>query len=130
MSNAKLPVQAFFEAFGKGDLAGLLATLHEEVTLKAEGPATVPWYGTYKGIDGAKAFLANLGGNVETQAFTIEQIIAEGETVVANGYLKHRIPATGRLFEGDWALLCKIKEGKIAYYQFFENSAAAEAAFR
>lgn len=123
-------VAELFSAFGRGDVAGILETLHDEVTIIAEGPRTVPWYGTYHGKPGARAFLAALGGNVEPQQFEVRTLLGRGPTVVAAGYLAHRIPATGKQFASDWALLCTIEEDRIMRYQFFENTAAALEAFR
>lgn len=124
------PVRAFFAAFTSGDSVGLFATLHEDVIITAEGPGSVPWYGHYTGHTGATAFLQALGGNVETQQFTIATLIGEGDTVMAAGQLAHRIRTTGRLFASDWALRCIIADGKIAQYTFFENTAAAAEAFQ
>lgn len=131
MSNANIgPVSQFFNAFSRGDVAGILETLHDEVTIIAAGPDAVPWYGTYSGKAGAQAFLSALGGNVEPQQFDIHLMIAQEETVVVTGYLSHRIPATGKQFTSDWALLCTIEDDRIKRYQFFENTAAAVEAFR
>lgn len=94
------------------------------------GPSGVPWYGTYHGVEGARTFLAWLGEHARTQAFTVTTLIAENDTVLASGRLKHLIARTNRIFESDWALLCRIQGGKIVSYQFFENSAAARAAFQ
>lgn len=123
-------VAEFFSAFGRGDVAGILATLHDEVTIIAEGPQAVPWYGTYHGKAGAQTFLSALGGNIEPQQFEIRTLLGQGRTVVAAGYLAHRIPATGRQFASEWALLCTVEDGRIRRYQFFENTAAAAEAFR
>lgn len=123
------PVQRFFDAFARGDLPALLDTLHPDIVLKAEGPGTVPWYGTYRGLDGARTFLERLGTNVRTQAFTVATLIEQGDTSVAAGHLRHLVPLTDRLFESDWALVCEIRDGRIASYQFFEDTAAAALAF-
>lgn len=131
MSNANTqPVAQFFNAFASGDIAGILRTLHDDVEIVAAGPSSVPWYGTYRGKAGAEAFLAALGSNVEPQQFEVRTLIGQDQTVVAAGVLAHRIPATGKIFASDWALLCTIQNDTIIRYQFFEDTAAAAEAFQ
>ena len=124
------PVEQFFSAFASGDVAGILETFHDDVEIIAVGPSSVPWYGTYHGKAGVQAFLTALGGNVEPQQFEVRAVLGQGQTAVATGSLAHRVPATGKLFASDWALVCGIKDGAIIRYQFFEDTAAAAEAFQ
>lgn len=55
-----MPVHRLFEAFGAGNMDGILSVLAENITVKASNPehaSKVPWYGTYQGQSGAKDFL-------------------------------------------------------------------------
>jgi ketosteroid isomerase-like protein len=124
------PVKQFFNAFANGDIAGILCAFHDNVEIIAAGPSSVPWYGTYHGKAGVEAFLTALGGNVEPQKFEVHTLFGHEQTVVAAGALAHRVPATGKLFASDWALLCTIQDDTIIRYQFFEDTAAAAEAFQ
>jgi ketosteroid isomerase-like protein len=128
-TDAKSIVDEFFTAFGAGDLDHVLALAHEDIEIVATGPDSVPWYGTYHGRDGLQQFLDQLGGNTQTEAFSVDWLVSEQETVFAAGHLKHRITSTGNVFESDWALRCAVREEAIIEYQFFEDTAAAAAAF-
>lgn len=131
-SDATVPVHRLFEAFGAGNMDGILSVLAENITVKAGNPehaSKVPWYGTYQGQSGAQDFFTGLASNVETEAFAVEDIVEDGSLAFAFGHLRHRIPATGRVFESDWALRCEVTDGKITHYQFFEDTAAAQDAF-
>ena len=130
MSKSTEPVQAFFAAFGKGDMDGIMATLHDDVQVVAGGKEVTPIYGTYSGHSGAKQFLTNLGENFDTQAFSVDELVGEGDTAFASGSFAHKVKSTGKLFESDWVLLAKIEEGKISRYHFFEDTAGAVAAFQ
>lgn len=79
-------------------------------------------YGTYKGKEGARTFISNLGANFDTKAFAVESIIGEGDIAFANGTFKHQLKSTSKLFESDWALRIVVKEGKIYEYHFYEDS--------
>ncbi len=122
-------VDEFFTAFGVGDLDHALSLAHKNIEIVATGPKSVPWYGTYHGRDGFQQFLERLGGYTETEKFSVDRLISEQETVFAAGHLKHRITSTENVFESDWALRCAVRDGAIIEYQFFENTAAAAAAF-
>lgn len=124
---AKATVQAFFAAFGKGDLEALVQTFDPNAVITAVRPgnrSANEIYGTYKGHAGVREFVAGLGAAFQTQAFTVDQVIGEGETVFASGKFTHLVKATGKTFSSDWALKCTVRNGKIVTYHFFEDSAA------
>jgi len=122
-------VDRFFTAFSAGDFERILEIAHEDITVVATGPNSVPWYDTYHGRDGLRQFLDRLDSATQTEAFAVDCLVSEGETVFAAGHLEHRITATGNVFESDWALRCAVQEGALVEYQFFEDTAAAAAAF-
>lgn len=129
-SRAAAAIQAFFDAFGAGDLDALVATFTGDAIITAvrtaerdENAAGV--YGTYRGHAGVRAFVANLGANFDTKAFDVERIVGEGDDVAfATGSFTHVVKATGREFSSDWALMCVVTDGRISEYRFFEDSAA------
>lgn len=123
-------VKAFFTAFGKGDFNGIIDTFHSEATISAvrEGKQQGSHYGTYRGKEGAKTFISSLGQMFDTQSFSINNVVGEGDVVFADGVFVHKIKATGKLFASAWALKCTIKDGLIYGYHFYEDSAAFDAA--
>ena len=96
-------VEEFFSTLGQNDLSGALEAVHEYAVFSVPGPDTVPIYGDFQGKQGV-------------QVFSI-------------GFLKHRVKKTGRIFECEWALVCRIKEGKIISYKMFEDTSALEKAY-
>ncbi|MEO7988302.1 MAG: nuclear transport factor 2 family protein [Chryseolinea sp.] len=122
---SKEVVQDFFTAFGNGDFNGVINSFHDSCTVIAIRDSSRSGnqiYGTYKGKDGAKTFLSNLGAAFETKAFTIENIMGEGNVSFANGSFTHVVKSTGKSFQSDWALMCVIKDDKIVEYHFYEDS--------
>jgi ketosteroid isomerase-like protein len=122
---SKEVVQNFFAAFGSGDFNGVINSFHDSCTLVAirdgqrDGNQI---YGTYKGKEGAKTFLTNLGNAFDTKAFAVEHIIGEGNVSFANGKFTQVIKSTQKSFPSDWALMCVIKDDKIFEYHFYEDS--------
>ena len=120
------PIIAFFSAFGKGDFAGIINTFHDNCSIIAVRDVErngTEIYGTYTGKEGAKQFISNLGNAFETKAFIVESIIGEAGIAFANGKFTHQLKTTGKLYSSDWSLMCKIKEGKIFEYHFYEDTA-------
>ena len=123
---SKEVVQGFFTAFGNGDFNGVVNSFHDSCTVVAirdSQRSENQIYGTYKGKEGAKSFLSNLGNAFDTKAFTVENIIGDSNVSFANGKFTHIVKSTGKSFQSDWALMCVIKDDKIFEYHFYEDSA-------
>jgi uncharacterized protein len=125
----KRVVQAIFEAFGRGDVPALLRMITEDAEWAAPGPETVPYFGERRGPDGALEFFKNLGAEVEFESFEPGELIAEGDKVVALGRERGRVRRTGKAFDNRWALVFTIREGKVAGFRCYENTAAIAEAF-
>ena len=83
----------------------------------------VQLYGTYKGKNGVKEFISNLGNAFDTKSFSVEAIISEGNIAFASGKFTHIVKSTGKGFSSDWALMCVTKDDQILEYRFYEDSA-------
>jgi ketosteroid isomerase-like protein len=125
VKQSKEVVQGFFTAFGKGDFNGIINSFHDSCTTTAVRAANrneSQIYGTYHGKEGAKTFISNLGNTFDTKAFSVDNMISEGNIVFANGKFTHIVKSSGKSFSSDWALMCVIKDDKILEYHFYEDS--------
>lgn len=130
---AKDVVQHFFAALRSsgpdaalefvGDDAVFIAVLGDDFR------KYLPMYGKYIGKKGARDFLHSLSESFDTQEFITQKVISEDNSVALWGKFHHIVRSTGRDFHSDWALVCEVKDGKIEHYQFYEDTAALEAAF-
>ena len=125
----KRVVQAIFEAFGRGDVPGVLTHLSEDVTWKAPGPEVVPYFGDRRGHAGATEFFVQLGTNVDFESFEPGVFVAEGDRVVALGRERVKVRGTGKSFDNDWALVFTFAGGKVTDFQIYENTSAIAEAF-
>ncbi len=125
----KRVVRSIFEAFGRGDIPGVLGHVSEDVTWTAPGPEGVPYFGDRRGHAGATEFFVQLGSNVEFEKFEVREFIAEGDSVVVTGRERGRVKATGKTYEMDWVLLFKVRGGKVTHFHCYDNTAAVAAAF-
>ena len=122
-------VQKFFMGLEEGNLEKALESVHEDAVFSAPGPDSVPIYNTFHGKEGVREFINILGEMFDTEAFEIYDIIEKDGYVFALGLMKHGVKKTGKIFECEWVLVCKIKDGKIISYKMFEDTAALEKAY-
>ena len=90
-------VVAIYEAFGRGDLPGILAHVSEDVDWDyGQADSGVPWLKHRRGHAGVAAFLGALGEGTELLQFQPKEILAGDSVVVALVDLRLRVRATGR----------------------------------
>jgi ketosteroid isomerase-like protein len=122
-------VQGSYEAVGRGDISALLDLMTDDVEWAFQGPSSIPFAGTRHGRDGVAEFFTLIGANLEFEVFEPYAFIGDGDTVVALGRERSRVIPTGRTVVQEWAHVYTLREGKIATFQGFEDTAALEAGF-
>ena len=124
-------VRRIFEAFGRGDVATLMSLLSDEVVWLMPGPpGVVPYAGERRGHAGASQFFQLLGAAVEFEQFEPREYVAQGDKVVALGFERGRVRATGKTFDNHWALVFTLSGGRVTEFRAYEDSAAVASAFR
>lgn len=64
-------IMQVYEAFGRGDAAGILDAVADDVDWAAEASSTAaPWYGARHGKDAVARFFAEFGSTMEVEEFT------------------------------------------------------------
>ncbi len=127
-TNAEV-VQETYEAVGRGDIPALLDLLTDDVEWTFQGPPVIPFAGTRRGREGVAQFFSLITETLEFEWFEPREFVAQGDTVVALGFERALIKPTGRTFEQEWAHLYKLRDGKVAKFLAFEDTAAHAAAF-
>ena len=79
--SATAVVEAAYEAFGRGDIEGVLALLDPAVEWFA--PQTLPQGGQFRGADGVLAFFQGLGGAWDPLGLEVEAVGEVGPGLVA-----------------------------------------------
>ena len=122
-------VQETYEAVGRGDIPAVLDLLTDNVEWTLQGPSAIPFAGTRRGREGAAEFFSLVGENLEFQQFEPREFVVQGETVAVLGYERSLIKPTGRTLEQEWAHVYTLRDGKIAKFRAFEDTAALVVAF-
>jgi ketosteroid isomerase-like protein len=118
-----------YAAFGRGDIPALLALLDPGVEWTAVVGSRTPTSGTRRGRDGVAEFFQQLAASLEFQQFEPREFIAQRDKVVALGHYVGSWKATGRSFESDWVMIFTLRDGAIARFVEFADSAGINAAF-
>ena len=121
-------VRGMYEAFGAGDIAGIIARQAEDTVWDHSGPPGNPLNRVFEGHAGVGEFFEILGGTQETLEFEPKEFFASGDRVVAVGFFRFRVTATGKEWESDWAMTYTLRDGLITHWRpIFDMSAEAAA---
>jgi len=120
-------VAGIYEAFGRGDIAGVLSAMAEDVAW--ESPGSSPLAGSRKGHAEVQQFFVDLVASVKIDQFDVEAIVADGDRVVVLGSETCTVLATGRTVTQHWSHAYTLRDGKVATIRLFEDTATVEAAF-
>jgi ketosteroid isomerase-like protein len=123
-------VQEAYAAFGRGDVPGILATLDDNIVWKAVYGAAphVPTAGERRGKAAVGEFFAIVGKTMQFERFEPREFIEQGNRVAAFGYYEAKT-STGKRLDSEWVMLFTFRNGKIAEFQEFTNTAMLNAAF-
>ena len=122
-------VQSVYEAFGRGDAAGVLAACAEDINWNIHGPEVVPYFGLRRGHQGVTEFLTQIGGAVEFEDFQVREYVPYGDRVIVLGHERGRVRATGKTFNNEWAMTFTLRDGKVTDLSSYEDTAAVAEAF-
>lgn len=107
----------------------MLDLLADDVTWTFHGPSAIPFAGTRHGREGVAEFFTLIGASLDFQEFEPREFISQGESVVVLGYEHSIVKPTGRELRQEWAHVYTVRDGKIATFRAFEDSAALTVAF-
>jgi ketosteroid isomerase-like protein len=125
-------VQDAYGAFGKGDIPGVIALLTPDVHWESVGnPADFPALGPKEGTAAVEAQFKLLGSLLSFQSFEPKQFFATGpDTVFVLGHYDRTVLKTGKKANSDFVHVFVIRDGKIASYREFQDTATLADAWR
>ncbi|HZU26281.1 MAG TPA: nuclear transport factor 2 family protein [Bryobacteraceae bacterium] len=122
-------VLSLYEAFRRGDIPAILNTLDPQVSWKVEGPASIPYSGVTRGLEGPKQFFATIGSTTDQISLDMAPFAAQGDNVVTAGRYQARVIATGRRFDVPLVHLFTIRNGKVVRYVNMSDSGTVAEAY-
>ena len=123
-------VQQAYEAFGKGDLPGLLALLTDDIEWHHPEVENVPWAVSCRGKDAVSGFFAAIAKAADIERFEPLHFIAQGDRVIVLGSEAVRAKSTKRAYSTEWAHSFTLRDGKISIFREYTDTNRIAAAFR
>ncbi|HYY57516.1 MAG TPA: nuclear transport factor 2 family protein [Pyrinomonadaceae bacterium] len=123
-------VQQIYESFKSGNILSILDRMSDDIEWRLPVMENVPFSGRRSGIEQVAGFFKTLSDTQDVRQFEPQEFIAQGENVVALGHYSWHAKATGRDYEGDWAHVFTIRDGKVVRFYEYTDTASAAAAHR
>jgi ketosteroid isomerase-like protein len=127
--NKQLVIEAY-QQYQNGEIQALLERYHEDAEWITPESELLPFSGDFHGKSGIAEFFAKLDAAVQTNRFEPTQFIAEGDQVVVTGEASWVAKPTGRQYDSSWVHMFSLRDGKVARFEAFYDTAAAERAFQ
>ena len=132
MSNANVTtVQSMYAAFGKGDIATIIAALTPEIDWQSVGrPSDFPTFGPRKGPKEVGEFFKTVAATNDFSEFSPPEFYADGDKVFVLGYYAITLKKNGKKIASDWCHIFTFSGGKVVKFREFLDTAVAAEAFR
>lgn len=131
MSNANIAhVQGLYAAFGKGDVAAIVAGLTPDVDWETVGRSSdFPTLGPRKGSAAVTEFFRLVAENEDFSDFTPREFYAADDKVFVLGSYKLKVRKTGTPIASEWVHVFTLKNGKVARFREHTDTAQFATAF-
>ena len=123
-------VRQAYDAFGRGDINGLLALLDDGVQWTTPGPPDLPFAGRRTGKHAVAQFFEQLVATLDVEHFRPKEFISQGDRVIVIGEEKSRVKATGKVVPFDWVHAFTVRDGKITTLDEYGDISATVAELR
>lgn len=124
MSDLIQTVKNLYAAFGRGDVATIIASLAPDVSWEMEGPAEISVAGIRKGPEAVKGFFQAIANDHADPKLETTEFFSSGDSVATFGRYKCTLKKTGKRVDSAVAHLFKFRDGKIVRFVDHINTAA------
>jgi ketosteroid isomerase-like protein len=124
-------VQSLYAAFGRGDIATIIDGLASDVDWDVNGRRRdYPLLGNWKGKAAVVKFFEGVAEHEEATDFSPREFFAAEDRVCVLGHYAWKIRKTGRTVASEWVHIFTIRNGKVAKFQEFNDTAVFAEAYR
>ncbi|HJV86255.1 MAG TPA: nuclear transport factor 2 family protein [Noviherbaspirillum sp.] len=125
----KALVSRGYQLFQSGNIDDLLQLFADDIEWTGMEVENVPFSRDYHGRQDVGQFFAELNQAQEAQRFEPQDMIAEGDKVVVRGYAQWNVRSTGKTYSYPWVHCFTLRDGKVARFEQYFDTAATRDAF-
>ena len=89
-----------------------------------EGPSQIPYTGSRHGVEQVVGFFEGIAASEQDQWLVMNQYLVDGNSVVSLGRYSGAVKATGKFFTTPVAHVWEFRDGKVARWTNYVNTAA------
>lgn len=127
--NKQLVMQCY-QCYKDKNIKGLVNLCHDDIEWIGNDSDDIPFAGTFHGKDQVAHFFTMLDQAQDALKFEPRDFIAEGNKVAVTGISSWHVKPTGLTYDNSWVHVFTVRDGKVARFQQYNDTAAAEAAYR
>jgi ketosteroid isomerase-like protein len=116
-------------AFLKGNIQEVLDVCTEDIIWTTHQNPDVPFAKTYEGKAGTGQFFNDLGSSVDFSVFTPGKYYGDEDMVFVKTHQAATVKATGKTYDHQMLMTFKLRDGKIAEFFAYVDSADQGRAF-
>ena len=116
-------VQDAYAAFQRTDIPAIINSLTDDIDWQVLGPPELPIAGVRKGKPEVNRFFKQVAELWNFERFDPRQFIEQGDIVVVLGYYGGTAKESGRKFAAEWAHVFTVKNGRIAKFREYTDTA-------
>ena len=124
-------VQSLYAAFGRGDIGTIVGAAVPSTVWHVHGRTKdYPALGVHKGPQGVQRFFEIIAEIQEVVSFTPREFYAADDKVFVRGNYAWTIRKTGKAVSCEWLHMFTIRDGKLAGFDEFTDTAQFAEAIR
>jgi uncharacterized protein len=124
-------IQSLYAAFGRGDIASIIAAVAPDIEWRLNGSRSDhPLLGSWKGPQGVQAFFDELARIQDFSEFSPREFLSSGDRVFVLGHYASTIRKNGRKAASDWVHIFTVRNGKLAGFLEFTDTAEFARAWK
>jgi uncharacterized protein len=124
-------VQHLYAAFGRGDIATLLAGCTQDIDWQTIGrESDFPTLGPRKGTKAVEEFFRLVAENEEFSDFTPREFYAADDKVFVLGSYSLKLRKTGAPISSEWVHVFTLKNGKVTRFREHTDTAQFATAYK
>jgi ketosteroid isomerase-like protein len=124
MSDLIAEIKRIYAAFGRGDIAIILASLADDVSWEFEAPSEISWSGIRHSPQETAGFFAGIVAEHADPDLEMTEFFSSDDAVAAFGRYRATVKASGIRVDTPVAHYFKFRDGKITRYINLVNSGA------